>query len=76
MVTLSDLKSFMVERRRASLNEIAVHFDTPASAVRPMLEQWIAKGRLRKLDVAGGCGKAGAGCSCSQPPSEVFEWTM
>lgn len=76
MVTLSDLKSFMVERRRASLNEIAMHFDTPASAVRPMLEQWIAKGRLRKLDVAGGCGKAGSGCSCSQPPSEVFEWTM
>lgn len=76
MVTLSDLKRFMVERQRASLNEIAIHFDTPASAVRPMLDQWIAKGRLRKLDITGGCGKVGAGCACREKPSEVFEWTM
>ena len=76
MLTLSDLKRFMVERQRASLNEIAIHFDTPASAVRPMLDQWIAKGRLRKLDVTGGCGKVSGGCSCKEKPSEVFEWTM
>lgn len=76
MLTLSDLKRFMVERQRASLNEIAIHFDTPASAVRPMLDQWIAKGRLRKLDITGGCGKVGSGCTCKEKPSEVFEWTM
>ena len=76
MITLTDLKTFMVERKRASLIEIAVHFDTPASAVRPMLDQWIAKGRLRKLDIMGGCGKVGASCACKEPPSEVFEWTQ
>ncbi|MBR9973323.1 FeoC-like transcriptional regulator [Magnetospirillum sulfuroxidans] len=74
-MTLSELKSFMVERKRASLTEISIHFDTAASAVRPMVEQWIAKGRLRKLDIQGGCGKAGSGCACKEPPSEVFEWT-
>lgn len=76
MMTLSELKTFMTERKRASLTEIAVHFDTPASAVRPMLDQWIAKGRVRKLDITGGCGKAGSGCACKEPPAEIFEWTQ
>lgn len=76
MLTLSDLKTFMIERQRATLNEISIHFDTPTSAVRPMLEHWAAKGKVQKLDITGGCGKAGSACSCSAPPSEVFEWVQ
>ncbi len=74
MLTLSDLKAFLAERGRVTLTEISLHFDTPASAVVPMLDRWIAKGRLRKLALAGGCGKAGPGCSCSAPPSDIYEW--
>lgn len=74
MLTLSDLKAFMIERRRVTLTEISLHFDTPASAIRPMLAQWAAKGRVRQLEVAGCCGKTGTACACSSPPAEVFEW--
>lgn len=74
-MTLSELKAFMVERRRASLTEISLHFDTPPSAIQPMLEQWMAKGRVHKLDGQGGCGKAGSGCSCKQVPVDIYEWS-
>lgn len=73
-MTLSELKAFLVERKRVSLSEISIHFASSDSAVRPMVEQWIAKGRVRRLDLPGGCGKSGAGCSCQHKPAEVFEW--
>lgn len=73
-MTLSQLKAFMIERKRVSLDEIAIHFGSDPSAVRPMLDTWMAKGRVEKLDLQGGCGKAGASCSCSAKPSEIFEW--
>lgn len=73
-MTLSDLKAYMAQCGRASMTEICIHFDTTASAVAPMLDQWIAKGRLRRLDGAGACGKAGTQCSCKEPPPPVFEW--
>ncbi len=73
-MTLSELKAFLVDRKRVTVREIGMHFDSPASAVQPMLDQWIAKGRVRRLDVAGGCGKAGSGCSCKEKPADVFEW--
>ncbi|MCA1908901.1 MAG: FeoC-like transcriptional regulator [Magnetospirillum sp.] len=75
-MTLSELKAYMIDRKRASMTEITMHFDTPASAVQPMLDQWIAKGKLRKLDIMGGCGKAGGGCACKEKPSDIFEWTL
>lgn len=73
-MTMSELKTFLIERHRASLVEIGLHFASPASAVRPMLDQWIAKGRVRRLDNVSTCGKAGSGCSCQEKPVEVFEW--
>lgn len=75
-MTLSDLKTFLIDRRRVSLTEIGLHFDSAESAVRPMLEQWIAKGRVRPLAGADtcGCGKAGTGCACAHKPAEMFEW--
>ncbi|MGE4278489.1 MAG: FeoC-like transcriptional regulator [Magnetospirillum sp.] len=75
-MTLSELKTYMIDRKRASMTEISMHFDTPASAIQPMLDQWIAKGRLRKLDITGGCGKVSGGCACKEKPSDIFEWTM
>ena len=74
-MTLSDLKAFMVERKRASVAEISLHFDSPPSAIQPMIEQWMAKGRMRKLNMQGGCGKAGSGCSCKEAPVDIYEWS-
>lgn len=73
-MTLSQLKAFMIERKRASINEIALHFGSAPDAVRPMIEIWVAKGRMARLDQQGGCGKMGASCSCHAAPSEIFEW--
>jgi hypothetical protein len=76
MVTLSSLKAFLIDRKRVSLSEVAIHFDTPTEAVRPMLERWIAKGALRQCDAVGGCGKASGACSCAIKREEIFEWVV
>lgn len=75
-MTLSELKTFMSERRRASVMDISIHFGTSAAAVHLMLDQWMAKGRVRRLDAQGCCPKSGGGCACKEKPPEVFEWLM
>lgn len=67
---LTDLKGYLAERRGASLTEIAGKFSTDPDALRPMLDLWIRKGKLRRT--------AGSGCkgchSCAAADVEIYEW--
>lgn len=67
---LTELKGYLIERRAASLSEIAVHFAADPDALRPMLEQWIRKGKVRRSGGArcGGC------VSCAPADIEFYEW--
>ncbi len=73
-MTPLEIRTYLSDRGRAPLTDIALHFGSAPEAVRDVLDLWIAKGKVRRLDAAGECGKRGAGCSCSKPPAEVFEW--
>lgn len=73
MLTLSTLKAYLAARHNASLAEMAVHFDTQQDAVRGALEQWQAKGRVRKLGSGEACSRAGS-CGCSCHADEIYEW--
>lgn len=64
------LKTYLLERHCASLTEIARHLATEPDAVRPMLERWTAKGRVRRLTAARCHGCA----SCSGADLEFYEW--
>jgi hypothetical protein len=67
---LTDLKSYLVERSGASLTEIAQRFSTEPDALRPMLDLWVRKGKMRRIDGAG-C----KGCvSCAAADIEFYEW--
>ncbi|MGF1639782.1 MAG: FeoC-like transcriptional regulator [Rhodospirillales bacterium] len=67
---LTELKSHLARCQRASLTELARRFSTDPDALRPMLELWVRKGRVRRT--------AGAGCrgcvSCAAADIEFYEW--
>ncbi len=69
---LSELRSYLKEKKRVTLNELVIHFDIDADALRGMLAKWISKGKLRQLPVGPGCGST---CSkCDPALTEFYEW--
>jgi hypothetical protein len=71
-MTLIGVKALMMERRRATLTDIAVHFGSSPDAARQIMRLWLDKGRVRVLE-RGACK---GGCSCATPPVEVYEWVL
>lgn len=74
-MTPLEVRDYLSTRGRAPLSDIAAHFGSAPDAVRDVLDLWMRKGKVRRLEGAGDCGRRGSGCSCSKPPPEVFEWT-
>jgi len=53
---LTELKSYLIENKRAPLIDIAHHFDVTPDAVKGMLGHWIRKGKVRPADSGGSNG--------------------
>ena len=52
---LSEVRDYLQQRGRATLADIALHFDTEPDAVRGMLQIWIQKGKVhRQMATASG----------------------
>jgi len=68
----SELRDYLQLRHRASLMDMAHHFDVDAEALRGMLGKLIAKGRIDKLPAdetpCGGC------CKCDATRAEIYQW--
>ena len=68
---LSDLKRYLSQRPLASLADIALHLDVESDVARAMLQRWIQKGRVQRLDGADGC----SGCDlCQTGGRELYRW--
>ena len=68
---LSDIRDYLRQRGQASLSDIALHFDSEPDAIRGMLDTWVRKGRVVKLDGGSACG----GCNqCDAAANEVYQW--
>lgn len=68
---LSDIRDYLQERGSASLMDMAHRFDTDPDALRGMLGQWVARGRVvleRSGRDCGGCGK------CEAAQIEIYRW--
>ncbi|MCW5699700.1 MAG: FeoC-like transcriptional regulator [Rhodospirillales bacterium] len=69
---LSELKSYLVDRRRVPITDIAIRFGVTPDAARGMLDVWARKGRVRRVEDGGqACGGC-CGCTGGQP--EIYEW--
>jgi hypothetical protein len=70
---LSDIKRYQIEHKRATLGDLAIHFDTDPEAMRGMLEQWIRKGRVLKSELQTSCNKTCSKC-CDDSAMEIYDW--
>ena len=74
VMTIVGVRDYLKVRHNASLTEIALHFDASEDAVRGVLDQWIAKGRVRRLPMGATCSNAGSGCGCGCKMQDIFEY--
>jgi len=70
---LSKIKHYLMKHKRVTLEDLALHFDIETEAMRGMLEQWIRKGRVLKLDMQVSCNKTCSKC-CDTSAMEIYEW--
>ena len=69
---LSELRAYLQTHGRAPIADIALHLQMEPDAVRGMLDKWIRKGQVVKLEDSGGCN---SGCNkCDPQALEAYEW--
>jgi putative ferrous iron transport protein C len=69
---LAQIRDYLTEHKRVTLNDLVIHFGIEAEALRGMLNKWISKGKLRRLPVDSGCGTSC--CKCDPALTELYEW--
>ena len=69
---LSDIKKYFSSQQVASLPDLSVHFSVDPDAMRGMLEQWVRKGKLRKLPQGALCPSCCGACDSDN--LEIYEW--
>lgn len=69
---LSDLRTYLRDKHRATLNDLVVHFHMDADALRGMLAKWISKGKVKQSSAAMACGTSC--CKCDPTLTEIYEW--
>ncbi len=70
---LSELRSYLKERKSVSLHDLMLHFDTDAEALRGMLQVLISKGYVAKSSANEACGTSC--CKCDSALTEIYEYT-
>jgi hypothetical protein len=73
-VILSEVRDYLQQRGRATLADIALHFDTEPDAVRGMLQVWIRKGKVHKQMATASCG--GSCTQCDPASTEIYVWNQ
>lgn len=69
---LRETKEYFLRRRMASISDLSIHFGMEPDALRGILDQWVRKGKLRKLPQKEPC----KGCceACKSDSTEIYEW--
>jgi putative ferrous iron transport protein C len=71
-VILSDLRTYLQQKHRATLNDLVLHFHIDANALRGMMAKWISKGKVRLTPAPANCGSTC--CKCDPALAEIYEW--
>ncbi|ACZ76781.1 MULTISPECIES: FeoC-like transcriptional regulator [Dickeya] len=72
-MTLLELRDFVRERKKVSLQDISTAFKADPGVVAGMLEVWVQKGKIRfhQGDAAPKCGGC---CGCDKRQGQYYEW--
>jgi hypothetical protein len=69
---LTDVRDYLKQHGQAPLRDMALVFGMEQDTLRPLIEQWIAKGKVTKLPQGTACG---GGCSsCAPQDIEIYQW--
>jgi putative ferrous iron transport protein C len=72
MMSLLEIKKYLMQVRITSLSSISVYFNAEPSLLRQMLSHWIHKGCVRQCQKTPSCGTS---CGkCSPLVTEIYEW--
>ena len=52
---LAEVRDYVRQRGRVSLADLVHHFDSSPDAMRGMLDQWVRRGKVRRLESANRC---------------------
>lgn len=69
---LTEIKEYLITHKRVFVPDVATHFNVPPEVAHAVLDHWVRKGKVSRLDVEGQC-QAGCGKPCSGP-LDVYEW--
>ncbi|MEE9423700.1 MAG: FeoC-like transcriptional regulator [Methylococcales bacterium] len=69
---LTEIEQYMRQRRQSTLVELSQHFGIEQDALRSMLDQWVRKGKMRKVNIKPQCQKTCDKCNASE--LEFYEW--
>ena len=69
---LTDVRDYLKSRGQAPLRDMALTFGMDPETLRPLIEQWVNKGKVIKLPQGTACG---GGCSsCAPQAIEIYQW--
>jgi hypothetical protein len=70
---LRRVRRYLQVHQRATLGDLALHFDVAPEAMRGMLETWLRKGRVRELAYEATCNTS-CPTACDDTAMTIFEW--
>lgn len=70
-MTPSLLKQYLQERKKASLRDLALHFDASHEAIQNAMALWIRKDKV-EVSESSGCDKGC--CQCSTELTTIYHW--
>lgn len=69
---LTDVRDYLRSNGQASLRDMSMVFGMDQDALRPVIEQWVSKGKVEKLPEGSACS---GGCSSCEPQTiELYQW--
>ncbi|EIJ40984.1 FeoC like transcriptional regulator [Beggiatoa alba B18LD] len=68
-MTLTTLKSYLIQHHQATLIDLAHHFNRDPETVKAALEHWVQKGKV-KHNTLEACQKS----CCKNAGLDVYEW--
>jgi len=71
MSILRDVRDYLKNRQRASLDDLCHHFESSPDAMRGILDQWVIRGQIRHCPPSA-CGQCSV--SCASAPGDTYEW--
>lgn len=71
---LIQLKHYLQERQMIPLRDIALHFNTDSETIRPLLQLWMAKGKVIRVAAEARKAVCKDCCACDPASIEIYSW--